>query len=99
MTKYCPHCCQPLYNYRHGVRLSALKIRIFDAIARSGYEGLQIEDIMVLCFDRPTSRSNVRIHIYQINDTLIGTNLRIHGKRPGMVGFYHLVKKPDTRFQ
>ena len=67
MTKLCSHCHQPLPEMRAGVRLSALKARIFDAIERAGSNGITIEDINAICFDGQASAVNVRNHIHQIN--------------------------------
>ena len=73
MTKLCSHCHQPLPELRAGVRLSALKARIFDAIERAGSNGITIEDINAICFDGQASAVNVRTHIHQINDALAGS--------------------------
>ena len=93
MTKLCSHCHQPLPELRAGVRLSALKARIYDVVKLAGSNGITIEDINATCFDGRTSAVNVRNHIHQINDALAGTDLEIRGGEPGMLGYYHIVKR------
>ena len=93
MTKLCSHCHQRLPELRAGVRLSTLKARIFDAIERVGSNGITIEDINAICFDGRASAVNVRNHIHQINDALAGTDFEIRGGAPGMVGYFHIVKR------
>ena len=67
--------------------------RIFDAIKRAGSNGIMIEDINAICFDGRASAVNVRNHIHQINDALAGTDFEIRGGAPGMVGYFHIVKR------
>jgi hypothetical protein len=46
--KSCPHCGQPLPITRLGVRLTPLKARLFDVIARSGLAGMATEDVKAI---------------------------------------------------
>jgi hypothetical protein len=78
---------------RAGVRLSKLKAHIFDVIKRAGSNGITIEVINAICFDGEARAVNVRNHIHQINDALAGTDFEILGGAPGMVGYYHIVKR------
>ena len=96
MTKCCPHCHQPMPEWRAGVRLSPLKAHIFDVIKRADCEGVSIETINALCFDGCSTAVNVRTHIHQINDALAGTDIQIRGGSAGMVGFFHIVKQRGT---
>ena len=93
VTKLCSHCQQPLPELRVGVRLSPLKAHIFDVVKRAGSNGITIEDINTICFDGRASAVNVRNHIHQINDALAGTDFEIRGGAPGMVGYFHIVKR------
>ena len=93
MTKLCSHCHQPLPELRAGVRLSPLKAHIFDVVKRADSNGITIEDINAICFDGRASAVNVRNHIHQINDALAGTDFEIRGGAPGMVGYFHIVKR------
>ena len=93
MTKLCSHCHQPLPELRAGVRLSPLKAHIFDVVKRADSNGITIEDINTICFDGRASAVNVRNHIHQINDALAGTDFEIRGGAPGMVGYFHIVKR------
>ena len=93
MTKLCAHCQQPMPELRAGVRLSPLKARIFDVVKRADKNGITIADVNGICFDGRASAVNIRNHIRQINDALAGTDLEIRGGAPGMVGYYHIVKR------
>jgi hypothetical protein len=89
----CPHCQQPMPQWRAGVRLSPLKARIFDAIKRAGADGIRIEDINAICFDGLSTNVNVRTHIHQINDALAETDIQIYGGgNTGLVGFFRIRK-------
>ena len=57
------------------------------------FDGITIEDINAICFDGRASAVNVRNHIHQINDALAGTDFEIRGGAPGMVGYFHIVKR------
>jgi hypothetical protein len=46
----CERRGQPLVHVRHGVRLTALKARIFDAIERAGAIGIATRDLFDLVF-------------------------------------------------
>ena len=61
MTKLCPHCRQPLPEWREGVRLSPLKAHIFDVIKRADSNGVTFEDINAICFDGRSNSVNVGI--------------------------------------
>jgi len=78
---------------RAGIRLSQLKAHIFDVIKRSGSSGVTVQTINGVCFDGRASAVNVRNHISQINDALAGTDFEIRGGAPGMLGYYHIVKR------
>lgn len=90
----CPHCRQRLPEIREGVRLSPLKARIFDAIKRARYEGITVEDINAICYDGRAQPVTIRAHIFQINECLADTSVQIKGSEPGVMGFYHLVRRP-----
>jgi hypothetical protein len=96
MTKLCPHCHQQMPEWRAGVRLSPLKAHIFDVIKRADANGVTVTDINAICFEGQATAVNIRNHIHQINDALAATDLEIHGGRPGMVGFFHIVKRREA---
>lgn len=85
-------CRQP-QELRTGVRLSPLKAHIFDVVEHAGSNGITIEDINTICLDGRASAVNVRNHIHQINDAPAGTDFEIRGGAPGMVGYFHIVKR------
>jgi hypothetical protein len=81
----CPKCHQPIKHERLGVRLTALKAGIFDAIKTAGDVGLSCEELAQsgLWRDSPRSspptKNTVRSHIVQINEELDGSGWRIVG--------------------
>ena len=79
----CPHCGQPLPETRFGVRLTPLKVRIFDLIRRAGSEGITYAEINAIVFDGRASRHTVKAHVQQIRDLLAGTDVTIHGEQGG----------------
>ena len=89
----CPCCHQPLPQIREGVRLSPLKAHIFDVIARASHDGVMLEHVNAICFDGRSNPRNIRMHIYQINDALAGTDVYITGGGAGMKGFFRLVRR------
>lgn len=83
MTKRVCECCgQPMPETRLGVRLTPLKARIFDAIKRAGYDGIDRNDLFALVFsNRPVKRSCLKSHVWQINDAIEDTGYRIEGRQ------------------
>jgi len=74
----CPTCGQALSEERGGVRLTPLKARIFDVIKRAGPDGIESDDLFAMIFaERNVVRATLRAHIWQINDILSDTGLRI----------------------
>ena len=67
----CPRCGQPLPNIRFGARLGKVAARIFDAVQRSGQDGIEHGDLFELIYggtDR--KRSSLAGYVRQINDRL-----------------------------
>jgi len=67
----CSQCGQTLPNIRFGARLGPIAARIFDAVQRSGQDGIACADLFELVYagtDR--KRSAVKGHVRQINDKL-----------------------------
>lgn len=90
----CPHCGQPLPVKRAGTRLTPLKARIFDAIARAGPAGIDADDLFALIYGdrRHRSRETLKAHVWQINDALAGSGVSIAGTR-GSGRRFTLVRK------
>ena len=79
-TTFCPACHQPIAEAREGVRLPAVKLRIFDVVRRAGIDGVTIEDINAIVYgDHPASPETIRNHISQINEALAETGVGIRG--------------------
>jgi len=70
-------------DFRHGVRLTPLKARIFDLVARAGARGIDADEINRIAFDGHSNRDNIKTHVAQINDLLVETDYRIEGTRGG----------------
>jgi hypothetical protein len=80
-VQLCPHCRKPLADYRAGVLLPPLKVRIFDAVVEAGHAGLTTREIIADVFQEGTrTLAAVRHHITAINDLLRGTGVRIRRK-------------------
>ncbi len=73
MTEACPHCGQPIPETRFGVRLSPIKLRIFDVIERGGASGIDADDLFALIYAERggVGRTALKAHIWQLNDMLI----------------------------
>ncbi len=93
MSPLCPHCRQPLINTRHGVRLSPIKARIFDAVERAGDAGVTRVALERLLYDHTVSDKTVKAHVAQINDLLAHTDMRIRSDFAGRHRSYHLVRR------
>jgi hypothetical protein len=86
----CLKCGQPLPpKQREGVWLSAKKVEIFDFIDK--HPGITAEGILYHCFAEGTNQL-VRQHIYQINELLAGTRVRISGCEPRARGEYQVIR-------
>lgn len=78
-AEHCPHCGQHMpSNIRYGVRLSPMKLRMFDAIKRNpGITQRQINDI---CYPgKKITKNTISAHVGQINDLYAHTNIKIVG--------------------
>lgn len=93
MTPLCPHCRQPLINTRLGVRLSPIKMRIFDAVERAGDGGVTRAALELLLYDHMVSDKTVKAHIWGINEMLAHTDVRIRSDRSGRAATYRLVNR------
>jgi hypothetical protein len=84
MIPRCPHCHKPLVGTRAGVRLTALKAKIFDAIVAAGDAGLTAREIMVEVYrgrELPADVAVIRNHIMWINKLLGEVDCRIKCKK------------------
>ena len=77
-TAHCPKCGQALPVTRAGVAMSALKPRIFDAIKRTGPDGIECADLYELIFaTRGSSRETMKAHVWQLNELIADEGYRI----------------------
>lgn len=89
----CPRCGQPLPILRYGVRLTPLKARIFDLIARAGPDGICAHELFNMTMrDRGVGRVAMRSHISQINNAMEETAIMIRGQG-GRAPRYWIVKR------
>ena len=65
----CPHCGQRMMYVRAGARLPPKKARIFDAISRSGEDGISGADI-IESLRLDVGSNGIRAHVWQINQIL-----------------------------
>lgn len=75
-TQFCPECRQPLGDTVHGVRLPAFKAKLFRYIERHpGQMGTELAQT----FDKKPV--TIQVHVYQINELMMNTDIRITGSR------------------
>lgn len=78
--KTCPACGQVVPEQRAGVRLTPVKVRIFDAVKRAGIGGISSRDLVQVVYEddrHPRNIATIRAHIWQLNELLAGTDVRI----------------------
>jgi hypothetical protein len=84
MNRCCHYCGQLLPEMRLGVRLTALKARIFDIVVRAGECGVSGEDLHAIVYqdeDKKPARESIKSHVVQINDLLEDTGYRIRSDK------------------
>ena len=79
MVKCCPTCGQQTDRLRYGVKLGAVKVRIFDAIERQ--PGISQKEICDKVYERQMDKSTIAAHVIQINELFLHTDLKIIGKQ------------------
>jgi hypothetical protein len=78
-TEFCPHCHRPMSEVIHGVPLPIFKAELFRFIeTHPGQSGRDLA--------RHFEKRSVKAHIWQINDALMNTNIRICGGQ--FTGYY-----------
>lgn len=86
-TEFCPECHQPMSDVIAGVRLTAFKVRLFNFIeTHPGQSSVEIAQHFYGGRTKGNPALSIRSHIYQINDALMSTPVRIRGKR--WIGYY-----------
>src|SRR5262245_12764897 len=77
----CHYCGQALPELRLGVRLTALKARLFDLVQRSGIDGISSDDLCSLLYpDGGGSHQTLKAHVWQINEMIADEGYRIDGR-------------------
>lgn len=83
-NRCCHYCGQPLPEMRMGVRLTALKARIFDVVVRAGECGISGEDLHAIVYqdekEKP-ARESIKSHVGQINELLEDEGYRIRSDK------------------
>jgi hypothetical protein len=87
LERRCPYCEQVLPEFRLGIRLPALKARIFDLVLRGGRDGIDLDDLWTLTYNGNApnghgnrgerKRATLRVHVNQINDEIKDAGYRI----------------------
>ena len=75
----CHYCGQALPEIRLGVRLTALKARIFDIVMRAGVDGISTADLYDIVCNEGQTRDTLKAHIWQINDLIRDEGYLIKG--------------------
>lgn len=88
----CPHCNAPIVKRRLGLRLPPIKAEIFDAVKRSGTEGIARAALDSLIYGRMRHDKTARIrsHVTQINELLAPKGYRIVTVHGGTARAYRL---------
>lgn len=73
----CPCCGQPMPVERCGVRLTKLKARLFDVVARAAETGITEGALRSIVWEGTAAKSTIKAHIWQINDALSDQGVRI----------------------
>lgn len=98
-SEHCATCGQRLPDIRAGVKLTPLKALIFDIVKNAGDDGIEWDDLFRMIWKdhpNPLQRKCLKAHIWQINDLLEDSGLRIVGQKYyGCV--YRLVMSPERR--
>jgi hypothetical protein len=77
----CDYCGQALPEMRLGIRMTALKARLFDLVKRGGIDGISSEDLYSLLYpDGGGSRQTLKAHVWQINEMIADEGYRIEGR-------------------
>jgi hypothetical protein len=93
----CPTCGQPVVETRCGIKLTPIKVRIFDLIQRSGEEGIPSTALNILVFDGMASPNTVKAHIWQINNVIEDEGWRIRQTVPrGGYCLYRLEQRTEN---
>jgi hypothetical protein len=80
MARNCPCCGQALPEVRLGARLTPLKARIFDIIARAGAGGVQADDLQALVFSKGQGLGGLKAHVWQINELIADEGYHIRSR-------------------
>ena len=78
-TEFCPECHQPLSETIAGVRLPRFKARLFRFI--ESHPGQSSRELSLYFYGHASGDIAIRAHIFQINDALMNTAVRIRGDR------------------
>lgn len=78
----CPTCNRPLPDIRLGIELTPLKARMFDLIKSSGDNGCTVQRMNDKIWDGNSNRSNIKSHIFQLNEMLSDTEYVITQTTP-----------------
>lgn len=74
----CKECGQPLpESIRYGVRLTTIKLKMFDTVARR--PGISERDLFAAVYPDREFKKLVATHVAQINDMFVHTNIKIVG--------------------
>lgn len=73
----CPHCGRVMQHVRAGVKMTPIKARIFDLIFDR--PGISRAEIAETIFKTRERTKTVAAHIWQINELLQSTDVRLRG--------------------
>jgi len=83
-TQFCPHCSKPLTPVRYGVAVSALAIRILDALDHAGAVGVTASDLLNVAYGNRNARADLgtlRSYVSALNRALAPAGVAIRSDR------------------
>lgn len=95
MILRCPYCKGPIPKDMVVTKMSARRVRIYDAVCASGPRGIEIRDLITVTFGKQPPRSAygmLRVHIHAINTIITAYEQRITADRRGR---YQLKERTD----
>jgi hypothetical protein len=82
--QFCPHCSKPLTPVRYGVAVSALAVRILDALEHAGAAGIAAADLFHAAYGdhhRRADLGTLRSYVSALNRVLAPAGVAIRSDR------------------
>jgi len=81
-AQLCPHCAKPLQPVRYGIAVSAMAIRILDALDAAGPRGVSAADLFQVAYgNRGAKFGSLRSYVNALNRALAPSGVAIRSDR------------------